>query len=56
MSSQEDIRRRSSDDYRKLVNVYEGWNKSARKKDFEECERQERIIKQIHGKHGVNET
>lgn len=54
--SLEQLRNKSGDDCRKIRNLYEGWNKSARKKDFDECERQERMIKKIHDKHGISET
>lgn len=54
--SLEQLRIKSGDDCRKIHNLYEAWDKSARKKDFEECERQERTILKIHKKHGIDET
>lgn len=54
--SKELLRLKSGDDRRKIENIYREWDKSARNKDFDECERQERMIKHIHDKHGIQET
>lgn len=52
----EQLRNKSGADFRKVLNLYDSWDKSASRKDFEECERQERIIKKIHDKHGIEES
>lgn len=56
MNSREELRIRSGYDRRKMDNLYGGWDKAAKKKDFEECERIERQIKNVHDKHGIKES
>ncbi len=52
----EQLRQKSGDDAGKILNLYKGWDKSARSKDFEECERIERRIQETHRKHGIQES
>jgi hypothetical protein len=52
----EQLRLKNAGDGRKILNLYQEWDKSARKKDFNECGRQERMIKQIHERNGISET
>lgn len=52
----EKLKNKSGDDATKIKTVYDAWDKCARKKNFDECERIEHIIKKVHDKHGINET
>lgn len=54
--SLEQLRNKNCEDGRKVLNLYDGWDKAARRKDFEECERIERRIKETHDRNGVQES
>ena len=52
----EQLRIKNASDGRKVLNLYREWENSAKKKDFDACERQERLIKKIHDRNGVQES
>jgi len=56
LPSKELLRLKSGDDRARVEGLYREWDRSARKKDFDECERMERRIKTVHDKHGIKET
>ena len=54
--SLEQLRNKNGSDLTRISNLYKGWDKSARNKNFEECERIERRIRDIHDRNGIQET